>query len=36
MAGVKQIAFNDLIGQPTWIQAPSIAFKTMTRGPENR
>lgn len=28
---VKQIAFNDLIGQPTWIQAPSIAFKTMMR-----
>ncbi|KGT77317.1 hypothetical protein MA20_22230 [Bradyrhizobium japonicum] len=30
-SGVKQIAFNDLIGQPTWIQAPSIAFKTMMR-----
>lgn len=30
-SGTKQIAFNDLIGQPTWIQAPSIAFKTMMR-----
>ncbi|WP_131868737.1 MULTISPECIES: hypothetical protein [unclassified Bradyrhizobium] len=28
---VKQITFSDLIGQPTWIQAPSIAFKTMMR-----
>jgi hypothetical protein len=27
----KQIAFNDLIGQPTWIQAPSIAFKCAMR-----
>jgi hypothetical protein len=27
----KQIAFIDLIGQPTWIRAPSIAFKTMMR-----
>jgi hypothetical protein len=27
----KQIAFNDLIGQPTWIEAPSIAFKCAMR-----
>ena len=27
----KQIAFVDLIGQPTWILAPTIAFKTMMR-----
>ncbi|KYK44895.1 hypothetical protein A1D31_11805 [Bradyrhizobium liaoningense] len=30
-SGTKQIAFEDLIGQPTWIEAPSIAFKTMMR-----
>ena len=30
-SGTKQIAFNDLVGQPTWIEAPSIAFKTMMR-----
>ncbi|OKO81932.1 hypothetical protein AC629_24880 [Bradyrhizobium sp. NAS80.1] len=30
-SGTKQIAFDDLIGQPTWIEAPSIAFKTMMR-----
>ncbi|MCA1386021.1 MULTISPECIES: hypothetical protein [unclassified Bradyrhizobium] len=30
-SGAKQIASNDLIGQPTWIQAPSIAFKTVMR-----
>lgn len=28
---VKQIAFVDLIGQPTWILAPSIAFKCAMR-----
>lgn len=27
----KQINFVDLIGQPTWIQAPSIAFKCAMR-----
>lgn len=27
----KQIAFTDLIGQPTWIQSPSIVFKTVMR-----
>lgn len=27
----KAIAFVDLIGQPTWINAPLIAFKTMMR-----
>jgi hypothetical protein len=27
----KSVAFTDLIGQPTWIEAPSIQFKTMMR-----
>jgi hypothetical protein len=27
----KSVAFQDLIGQPTWIEAPSIQFKTMMR-----
>jgi hypothetical protein len=27
----KTVAFQDLIGQPTWIEAPSIQFKTMMR-----
>lgn len=28
---VKQIAFQDLIGQPTWIEAPLIQWKTAMR-----
>lgn len=28
---IKQIQFQDLIGQPTWIQSPSIQFKTPMR-----
>ena len=27
----KQIAFEDLIGQPTWIEAPNISIKTVMR-----
>jgi len=27
----KAIAFQDLIGQPTWIDAPTISFKTVMR-----
>lgn len=27
----KQIAFQDLIGQPTWIESPNIQFKTVMR-----
>jgi hypothetical protein len=27
----KTVAFQDLIGQPTWIEAPFIQFKTMMR-----
>ena len=27
----KTVAFTDLIGQPTWIEAPFIQFKTMMR-----
>lgn len=27
-----QIAFEDLIGQPTWIDAPNISIKTVMRG----
>lgn len=27
----KEVAFHDLIGQPTWIEAPFIQFKTMMR-----
>jgi hypothetical protein len=27
----KSVAFQDLIGQPTWIEAPLIQFKTMMR-----
>jgi hypothetical protein len=27
----KTVAFQDLIGQPTWIEAPYIQFKTMMR-----
>lgn len=27
----KQIAFEDLIGQPTWIEAPTMQFKTVMR-----
>lgn len=30
-AGPKQIDFKDLIGQPTWIDAPSIQFKCAMR-----
>lgn len=30
-SSTKTIAFNDLIGQPTWINAPSIQFKTAMR-----
>ncbi len=26
------IAFQDLIGQPTWIESPNISFKTVMRG----
>lgn len=29
--GSKVVAFNDLIGQPTWIESPSIQFKTAMR-----
>ena len=32
---VKNIAFTDLIGQPAWILAPSIAFKTYMRADIN-
>lgn len=31
----KQIAFQDLIGQPTWIESPNISFKTVMRGDTN-
>ena len=31
----KQINFQDLIGQPTWIEAPNIQFKTVMRGDIN-
>lgn len=30
-AAAKQIAFQDLIGQPTWIEAPLIQWKTAMR-----
>lgn len=30
-SGSKVVAFQDLIGQPTWIEAPFIQFKTMMR-----
>lgn len=30
-AAAKQISFQDLIGQPTWIQAPNIQLKTVMR-----
>jgi hypothetical protein len=30
-AGTKTVSFQDLIGQPTWIEAPDIQFKTMMR-----
>lgn len=30
-SGVIQIAFQDLIGQPTWIESPNIQFKTVMR-----
>lgn len=29
---VKQIKFQDLIGQPTWIEGPVMQFKTVMRG----
>lgn len=31
VAGTTQIAFQDLIGQPTWIEAPNIQLKTVMR-----
>lgn len=31
----KQIAFTDLVGQPTWIESPSIQFKTIMRADIN-
>lgn len=31
----KQIAFQDLIGQPTWIEAPNISIKTVMRADLN-
>lgn len=31
----RQIAFQDLIGQPTWIDAPNIQFKCAMRGDMN-
>lgn len=30
-AAAKQIAFDDLIGQPTWIESPNIQIKTVMR-----
>jgi hypothetical protein len=30
-ANPKQIAFQDLIGQPTWIESPNIQYKTVMR-----
>ena len=27
----KQLAFQDLIGQPTWIESPNISIKTVMR-----
>ena len=32
VSNVKAIAFTDLLGQPTWIQAQTIQFKTVMRG----